>query len=70
MSASTGLINSPEKTEQGVSITTLLNGKIRPGRLVDVIASENAGRMICQSVVHEGGTEEDQYYSKAELIEI
>ena len=47
ISSETGMIGTPEVTDKGVTVTTLLDTEIRPGRLIDVrsqFLDENSGR--------------------------
>ncbi len=71
ISARTGLINSPERTEQGVAFTSLLNTKLTPGRRVDLTSDSINGLLLVQSVRLEGDNEQERpFYSHCEAVEI
>lgn len=56
LSKETGLINSPEVTDEGLKLTSLLNPKLNIGSLVRVksILSEYDGDYKIQSITHNG----------------
>jgi len=64
---STGMIGSPEVGEKGiVTVKTLLNGRIWPGRKIKVESLLVDGFFKVGSVSHEGSTFGDSWYTSAE----
>ena len=71
VSGKTGLIDSPARTEQGISFKTLLNTRLTPGRKVDLTSEEINGLLVVQSVRLEGDNEQEQpFYSHCEAVEL
>jgi len=71
VSGNTGLIGSPERTEQGIAFKTLLNTRLTPGRKVDLKSDDIDGLLVIQSVRLEGDNEQEQpFYSNCEAVEL
>lgn len=78
ISATTGMIGIPKKRfekdtsgkdkELGIEVTSLLNGKIKPGRLIRVESKLISGDFKVQKVIHEGDNYAQEYYSKIEAV--
>jgi len=67
ISPTTGLISNIIKTDKGIEFTNLLNSKLRPGRLISVIGTnENNGFFKCRKVVMQGDTHDGPWFSKVE----
>lgn len=78
ISATTGMIGIPKKRfekdtsgkekELGIEVVSLLNGKIKPGRLIRVESKLISGDFKVQKVTHEGDNYAQEYYSKVEAV--
>ena len=67
ISSSTGLINDVEKTNKGISFTTLLNPRLTPRRVVDVRGDFVKGFYMIQKVQHRGDSGfSREFYTKVE----
>lgn len=66
LSADTGLIGSPEKTERGVKMVSLLQGGINPGQLIQLESRSIKGLFIAENVTHQGDTEGDEWHTVIE----
>lgn len=71
VSADTGLIGSPMKTDKGVEFDMLLNSKINPGTLVSLFGNpleENSlsGLYIAKQVKHDGDTHGSKFNTNVE----
>lgn len=68
ISTPTGMIGSPEKTEKGIKVVSLLQGAINPARLIDVRARDLSGNYVVEAVTHHGDTHDLDWYSDIEAI--
>lgn len=69
LSAETGLIGIPNKTEDGWSFVSLLNRKIAPGRIVRIQSRETGpGDFRVVKAVHEGDTHEGDWKTTVEGV--
>ncbi len=68
LSPQTGLIGSPERTEVGVRVTSLLQGGINPGRLIEIQSQYLSGLYIAENVEHVGDTWEYSWYTTVDCI--
>lgn len=67
LSASTGMIGSPEKTEKhGYKVKSLLQGGINPGRRIKIVSRDVNGVFIAEKVVHHGDTHGHDWYTELE----
>lgn len=66
LSAATGLVGSPCKTSAGVEFVSLLQPKLRPGRLVDIQARALKGMFKVRKVLMTGDSRKDLFVSKCE----
>lgn len=71
----TGLIGSPSPREEGkgIEFTSLLQGKLIPGRKVEiesVIDPGINGMFVVKKVFHSGNTRTGEWYSKCEAVEL
>ena len=69
-SPTSGLIGTPEKLKKGLKFRVLLNGKIKPRRLVRLESREFTGFYLPKKVTHslDSGFESD-FYTDIEAIE-
>lgn len=68
LSASTGMLGSPEVGEKGVvSAMSLLNGRFKPGGPVSIDSRVISGDFVAQKVQHVGHTWGDEWTSGLEL---
>jgi hypothetical protein len=70
ISPDTGMIGSPQRTERGLKVVTLIQGAITPGRLIDVRSADVKGIYIAEDVVQEGDTHEKPWYTTIEAIPV
>jgi hypothetical protein len=70
LSAATGLVGIPSKTEKGIMVRSLLNHRLAPGGQFKLEtkdgAKTGAGTYSVTSVKHVGDTNEGDYYTEAE----
>lgn len=66
VSASTGLIQSPSKTDTGVAFIMLLEARIRPGSILQLQSESVSGLYKATKVVHEGDNFDRPWYTKVE----
>lgn len=64
----TGLIGSPERTESGIKVVSLLQGGINPGRRIKVEAKNIQGDFIAENVTHIGDSHGDDWYTEIEAL--
>lgn len=78
VSSSSGLINSPAKTEKktkdgkirkGATFTALLNPNFKPKQLVKVVSVELEGEYVINKVTHQGDSQSGTFYSIVEALE-
>lgn len=65
---SSGLIGSPEKTESGLKVRSLIRHEFDIGRLVEIKSLYNQGFYIINKVVHLGDNFGENWFSDLELI--
>lgn len=65
----TGLIGSPIKREEGIEFTSLLQGRIKPGRLVRIQSERINGDFRVRKAKLTGDTHEQPWYVMAEAME-
>jgi hypothetical protein len=70
VSASTGMIGSPERTERGVKVTMLLRGGINPGNLIQIDAQDLKGNYVVESVHHRGDSHDLEWYTEIECLRL
>lgn len=70
LSASTGLLGSPERTETGVRVRSLLQPGLSPGRKIRVDSRLLDGDFVVEKVTHTGDTHGDDWSSEAEAREV
>jgi hypothetical protein len=68
ISPATGMIGSPERTERGVKVVSLLQGGINPGRLIEIRSSDLKGTYVVEDVKHHGDSHELDWYTEIEAI--
>jgi len=66
VSASTGLIQSPAKTDTGVSFEMLLEPRIRPGSFIQLDSESIKGLYRATKVVHDGDNFDKNWYTQIE----
>ena len=65
----TGLIGTPEKGEKGrISVTSLLQGAIKPGRRIALQSENVSGFFKVETVKHYGDTWSNEWYTEAEML--
>jgi hypothetical protein len=70
LTPSTGLVGSPELTERGVKVTSLLLGGINPGKLVQLKTADVNGLYIVETLVHRGDTHYQDWYTEMECFAV
>lgn len=66
-----GLVNAPKKTNKGVDVTTLLNPKIRPKRIVELRTPDVEGFFRVQTVEHKGDSGfGNEFYTMLETVQV
>lgn len=68
LSPASGLIGSPEKTEKGVKITSLLRGNLNPAQLVKLESRSLTGFYVAEKVTHEGDSSGGNWYTQIDAI--
>jgi hypothetical protein len=68
LSAETGLVGSPDKTERGVKMVSLLQGGINPGRLIKLESRNIKGLYIAEKVTHSGDSHGRDWYTTIEAF--
>ncbi len=66
----TGLVGSPERTETGVKFTSLLQGGINPGRLIQLESAYLKGLYIAENVDHTGDTHDYPWYTTVDAFRL
>ena len=64
----TGLKKSPTRTKKGVSIETVLDPRIRPGRALQLISTGVTGDFKCVKADHSGDFRGIEWTTKAEAV--
>ncbi|MBU6427985.1 MAG: hypothetical protein KGR26_03155 [Cyanobacteria bacterium REEB65] len=64
----TGLVGSPERTETGVKFTSLLQGGINPGRLIQLESAYLKGLYVAENVDHTGDTHDYPWYTTVDAF--
>lgn len=70
LTADTGLINTPERTDQGIRVMSLLNPKLNPGRRIRVESRSLTGDFVVETVLHQGDSLGDLWQSEVEAREV
>lgn len=70
LTAETGLIGSPSRTDDGVNFESLLNPAIKPGRPVNVISEQATGWYKPRKVIHSGSNRDGQFKTSVESTPI
>lgn len=66
LSPDTGLIGSPERTDEGLRFRSLLNPKLNPGRRVRIESRSLTGEVVARKVRHSGDTHGDKWETEVE----
>lgn len=66
ISADSGLIGIPSKTDKGVEFTCLILPKLKPGRIVQVDSRVIKGAYKIRRVIHDGDSWQGDFLSKVE----
>jgi hypothetical protein len=68
LSATSGMLGTPNKTEEGMEVTSLLNPEIRVGRKIKVVSKYLNGYNIftVTKIVHQGDNYEGEFTTKIE----
>jgi hypothetical protein len=64
----TGLVGSPERTETGLRLTSLLRPSINPGQLVKVKSQDIDGLYVVECLKHEGDSAGQPWYTHMDVI--
>jgi hypothetical protein len=64
----TGLIGSPTRTDEGINVQSLLNGLIRPGKLLSVVSRSIIGFFKAVKVRHSGDNWTGDFFTETEAI--
>lgn len=70
LSEKTGLLGSPERTERGVRVKSLLQPRIGPGRKIRLDSRLIKGDFVVEKVTHTGDTHGDDWSTDAEAREL
>jgi hypothetical protein len=70
ISPATGMVGSPQRTERGIKLLSLLRPGLNPGKLLDVQAADLKGRFVLEKIEHYGDTHENDWYSEIEAIPV
>jgi hypothetical protein len=70
LSPATGLIGSPERTEAGYKLRSLLQGQITPGRRIKVDSEGVEGFFVAEKVTHTGQSHGNDWYTDIEAIRL
>lgn len=70
LSPATGLVGSPEKTERGVKVVSLMQAGITPGRLIDLDSTDLKGVHVAESVIHRGDSHYQDWYTESECFRV
>lgn len=69
LNSNTGLIGVPKKKEDGsIDVVSLLQPKIKPGRLIKIESNFLTGEYVCRKVTHVGDTHGQEWYSQIEAV--
>ena len=66
VSSSTGLIGNVVKRAEGIEFTTLLNGEIKPGRLLSIDSFDVKGFFKTRKVTFQGDTHDGPWFANVE----
>ena len=70
ISPRSGLVGRPEKMKKGVKVQMLLNGKVKPRRLINLESEEFNGFFLCKKVEHKGDSGfGSEFYTEVECVE-
>lgn len=69
LTATSGLIGSPEKTDEGWRLRTLLDGRLRPGERCQVESRTLTGVVQIKAVTHSGDTHGSEWQTEAIGVE-
>lgn len=67
---STGLVGSPERTEKGVKVLTLLRGGVNPGSLIQIDSADLKGNYVAEMIHHRGDSHDLEWYTEIECIKL
>jgi hypothetical protein len=65
-----GLIGSPEKTEKGWKVRSLMQGQIYPGQPVQIRSREVDGLFLAEAVEHSGDTSGGDWFSDITAVKV
>jgi hypothetical protein len=66
VSAATGLIESPSKTDKGIAFQMLLEPRIRPGSIISLASESVSGAYKAKKVIYEGDNFDRPWYTSVE----
>lgn len=67
LSPASGLIGSPEVTDEGLRVRSLLMPMIRPGRIVAIDSARHNGFYRVEKVTHSGASRGDNFFTDMEV---
>lgn len=70
LDSSSGLIGSPEKTDKGYKLKSLLRWNLYPLALLRVESEKITGNFRINNINHNGGTHQIPYYTEIEVLPI
>lgn len=70
LSPQSGLIGVPQKKDEGIELTSLLQTKIKPGRIIQVSSKFISGTFRCTRVTHKGDTHDKDWVSVVEALPV
>ncbi len=70
LTSTSGLIGIPKKKAEGIELTSLLQTKIKPGRIIEVRSKFISGMFRCTKVTHKGDTHDNEWLSVVEALPV
>lgn len=70
LSPETGMIGSPEKTDKGYKVRSLLQGQIHPGMTIQIKARDIKGTFLAEQVEHSGDTAGQDWYTDIVCVKV
>jgi hypothetical protein len=70
LTPSTGMIGSPEKTDRGYKVRSLMQGQIVPGMPVKIKSRAVDGVFLAETVEHSGDTDGNDWYTDITAVKV
>jgi len=68
LTPATGLIGSPKRTDDGVTLQSLLHTGIKPGKIINVVSFQVTGFYKAKVVKHRGDTHVNRWQTEVEAV--